>query len=246
MADCCTCGLSDCAELCMRPVKKARRIAPWHGLMLWQSVSRRVDGLWIGALLEGDKAETALKRVEDALSLIKTYDRPRYEHLRRDLERVWILVLNGSLASYNEKLRTCELDPRHVLDENASLEVVAATIVHEATHARLLRFGIGYDEEKRSRVEAVCFRRERAFAARLPNGEQVREIAERQLTRCTTNDYWTDAAFNARFLDDGIAALRYLGAPEWLVRSLPLLLAVRRWCRRNRRRPASRAGHARL
>jgi hypothetical protein len=211
--------------------------------MLWQSVSRRIDGLWVGANLERDKAEAALKRVEDALSLIKTYDRPRYQHLRRDIERVWVHVLTGYLGSYNERLRACELDPRHVLDENASVEEIAATIVHEATHARLFRCGVGYDEGKRSRVEAVCIRRERAFAARLPNGEQLREMADLALTRCTTNDYWTDAAFDARLLDEAVATLRYLDAPEWLVRRVPLLLAIRRWWRRNRRRPASRAGH---
>ena len=224
----------------MRPVRKARRIPLFTRRMLRRSVSRRVDGLWIGTLLEGDKAETALRRVEDALSLIKTCDRPRYDRLRRDLERVWVLVLTGALGSYNESLRACQLDPRHVLDENASSDVIAATIVHEATHARLLRCGVDYDEEKRFRVEAVCFRRERAFAARLSNGEQVREMAEHQLTRCTTNDFWTDAAFDARLRDDSMAALRYLGAPEWLVRRLPLLLAVRRWLRRKRRRPVSR------
>jgi len=41
--------------------------------------------------------------------------------------------------------------------------------VHEATHARLRRYGIGYEEGLRQRVEEANFRRELAFAsARAP------------------------------------------------------------------------------
>jgi hypothetical protein len=187
-------------------------------------------------LEKGSKAETILRRVEEALFLIKTYDRRRYDRQRRDLERVWIRVLVGALGSYNQRLRACELDPRHVLAEDSSPELIASTIVHEATHARLFRCGLGYDEGRRSRIEAVCFRREIAFAAKLPDGEQVRDRAERQLTRCITNEYWTDAAFDARLLDDAKEALRHLEAPPWFVRAVPLLLTIRRWLSRYRRR----------
>jgi hypothetical protein len=214
----------------MKPVKTARRPTLTDRIGLWLSISRRIDGLWIGTTQSGDKAEAALRRVEAALNLIKIYDRLRYDRLHCDIERVWVVVLLGALGSYNERLRACQLDPRHVLAEDSTPEVIAATIVHEATHARLQRCGIGYEEERRSRIEAVCFRREAAFAMKLPNGGPVREMAERQLGRCTTNDCWTDAAFYDRFPDSAADALRYLGGPEWLVR-----LLVRRWRRRQRR-----------
>jgi hypothetical protein len=224
------------ARLDVKSVRKARRLTPWDRLMLRWSVSKRIDGLWVGTLEEGSKAETVLHRVEEALCLIRTYDRRRYDRLRRDLERVWILVLVGALGSYNDRLRACELDPRHVLTEDSSPEIIAATIVHEATHARLLRCGLGYDEGRRSRIEAVCFRREIAFAAKLPDGERVRDRAERQLTRCTTNEYWTDVAFDARLLDDAREALRHLDAPKWFARAVPVFLAIRRGLSRYRRR----------
>jgi hypothetical protein len=57
-----------------------------------------------------------------------------------------------------------------------------------------LRCGIGYEEEIRARVEAVCFRREVAFATGLPNGEQVRQRAERTLELSATAGFWADAA----------------------------------------------------
>ena len=200
-------------------------------MVLWLSVSKRVDGLWVGSWDDGAKGEAVLGRIEAALCLIKTHDRLRYERLIRDLERVWVLVLAGSAGSFNKRLMACQLDTRYVLDEASSLEMIASTIVHEATHARLMRCCIGYEQGLRARVEAVCLRRELAFAARLPNGARVRELAERSLELCAA-DYWTDSAFDARHLEGAMEALRHLGAPNWLLRPLPsiqaLCLSVRR------------------
>jgi hypothetical protein len=62
--------------------------------MLSISRSRCVDGLWIGS--SGQKhSELVLGRVEEALGLVKTYDRVRYNRLIRDLERVLVTVLLG-------------------------------------------------------------------------------------------------------------------------------------------------------
>lgn len=103
-----------------------------------------------------------MDRVEEALALIKRYDRLQYDRLSRDLKRVWVHVLHGIRG---EAFVTCELDARSVQPETTSPELIASTIVHEATHSRLLRCGIGYEEAVRARVEAVCLRRELAFAA---------------------------------------------------------------------------------
>ena len=167
--------------------------------------------------------EPILRRVEEALHLIKVNDRLRYDRLLRDLERVWVRMVPGGLGRFTESLHACELDRRFVLAETSSADLIAATIVHEAAHARLLRCGIAYEEELRPRVEAVCLRRELAFAAKLPNGEQVRELAERTLALCTSQDHWADAAFDER----NVAELRNLGTPEWLVRILLGLRALR-------------------
>jgi len=121
-------------------------------------------------------------------------------------------------------METCELDERFVLAETSSPDLVAAAIVHEATHARLWRRGIGYDEMLRARVEAACFRRELAFAARLPNGERVREQARDALAMSPAA--WTDNAERDRDVDGSTEVLHHLGAPNWLVRAL---IAARAW-----------------
>lgn len=186
--------------------------------MLGWSVSKRIDGLWVGCF--DDKPEPRLQRVEEALNLIKTYDRGRYERIIRDLERIWVLVIPGKIAAFDSSIWACLLDPRHVLDDAKSPERIATSIVHEATHARLWRRGIGYEEKLRSRVEAICFRRERAFAAKLPNGEQLRELADRNLLGYKNQEYWTDEAFRARYYEDALEGLKYLGTPNWLMQIL--------------------------
>jgi hypothetical protein len=209
--------MTDC-----RKKPKTKRPTFMTRLELRRSVSRRVDGLWIGSI--EDKPEAGLRRVEEALHLIKSYDRRRYDRLIRDLERVWVRLIPGGLAQFDSSIWACLLDPRDLLDETRSPELIASWIVHEATHARLWRWGIGYQEELRSRVEAVCLRREQAFAAKLPDGALIREQADWKLSAYANQDYWTDEACRARMIEGYAGALQYVGMPSWFIKSM---LAVR-------------------
>jgi hypothetical protein len=206
----------------LRRTEKPRAAKLWH----WLSVSKRIDGLLVGTWESGAEADAVLRRVEGALRLIKTHDRLRYERLVRDLERVRVWVLPGGSGSFDKALRSCELDSRYVLAETSSVEMIASTIVHEATHARLMRCGIGYETELRARVEAACVRRQLAFAAKLPNGDQVRDFAERSLELCAADGYWTDTALEHRYVEGGLEAMRHLGVPDWLVRVVPTIRSL--------------------
>jgi hypothetical protein len=186
-------------------------------LMLYISKSRYVDGLWIGAYEDKEKGKQILTRLEAALALIKRYDRVRYDRIIRDLRRIWVVLLPGNIANFAYQLETCQIDTRYFIADTTTLEMIASTIVHEATHARLWRFG--YEQAIRSRIEAICIRREIAFAAKLPNGEQVRDSAEKRLTFSASQDIWTNAAFRDRRNEGTIEAMRYVGAPEWLIRA---------------------------
>jgi hypothetical protein len=186
--------------------------------MLWASISKRIDGIWVGCFDKGLSARVFC-RVEEGLQLIRQHDPIRYRRVIRDLERIWITLLPGPLGHYRQELKLCALDERYVVAEDTTPELVASVIVHEATHARLSRCGIGYDEPIQGRVEAVCFRRELAFADKLPNGFGVRERTIRYL------DYYTQEKFTlpARIErhDNGSAeALRYLGTPEVFIRAV--------------------------
>jgi hypothetical protein len=194
--------------------RRALRPAFTDRVMLWLSSGRRIDGLWVGTYY-ATNAEQVLRRVEEALALIKACDPRRYSRILKDLDRVWVNLLPGSLGQFKNSIRACEIDERFVLADTSSPEVIAAVIVHEATHARLWKRGISYDESIRGRVEAICVRRELAFAKRLPNGQQVLEWAEACLAMPSAT--WTHNAFQERNLQGSIELLRHLGAPRWLL-----------------------------
>ena len=78
-------------------------------------------------------------------------------------------------------------------------EQVALTLVHEGTHARLLRAGFKYDETVRARIEHVCILTEILVARRLPASDELVAAASRRLARPT--EFWSNAAFRARDLE---------------------------------------------
>lgn len=188
---------------------------------LWLSTSRTIDGLWVGSVARGreNEREITLRRVEDALRLIKLHDPLGYSRITRDLKRIWVNLVPHYNAWYLHPLQACVLDERYVLSETATPERLALTIVHEATHARLERCGIDYELKLRPRIEAVCFRRELAFVSKLPNGAELRDELVRTLEWSTANsDYYSNLHFEERWIEGEAGALRYLGAPEWIVR----------------------------
>jgi hypothetical protein len=197
-------------------------------------VGRDFDGLWI-EVLTLDDPEVALRRVEGALALIKSYDQLRYRRITRDLRRVRVHQLFGTYGSYVRSRKSCDLDLRFVTDETTALEVIASVIVHEATHARLRRCRIEFEDKLRARIEAVCIRRELTFASRLPNGKQVRAWAESRLEWYAVPEFLTDAAREQRFSEAYIAAAREVGIPGWLVSAglamRRTMLAFRAACR---------------
>jgi hypothetical protein len=114
-----------------------------------------------------------------------------------------------------------------VADSATTVEQIASTIVHEATHARLERYRIGYKEELRARIEAICFRRELAFAVRLPDSAELQQGIARCLEWYQANpEQFSDAHFREGHRAGGIEALRYLGTPDWLIRALLMLLPI--------------------
>ena len=199
-----------------------------ENLFMRLSPSRRVDGLWLGVMGDKDDAHV-LRRVEDALKLIKQYDAVRYRRLLRDMDRIWVHVLTGPRGSFNSTLRRCDLDYRFV--SKAPAKAIASTIVHEATHARPCVLRFGYPEELRYRIERICMRQQLAFADRLPNGDATRETVERNLTRPPSD--WSSENLRKWHLAGERAAARHVGIPDWLT---TILLTLRGVVRRLQRK----------
>lgn len=185
-------------------------------LLLYVCKNRSVDGLWIGA-----EGEPGLRRVEEALGVIKLYDPVQYAHIVRYLERIWVSLLPIGRACFRSSLKACILDERYVLAPTTTPEMIATTIVHEATHARVDHCGIMYREKERVRIEEVCMRRELAFASRLPQGKSLQEGVEHRIEWYANKpEYFSNANFRQRDIEGRIEALRHLGMPNWLVRAV--------------------------
>jgi hypothetical protein len=109
-----------------------------------------VDGLKIRVLRSDRKY---IPKIQEALRFIKDRDPIRYNWLIRDLDLIWIEPLIVSVGEFNPPLNACVIDDTYV--DTASPEEIASLIVHEATHARLWRRGIGYPETLRYRIEQI-------------------------------------------------------------------------------------------
>lgn len=95
---------------------------------------------------------------------------------------------------------------------------VAATVVHEATHAWLEHHSFEFVVERRQRIEAICYRSEAAFSRRIPNGGDEAALYDRcaELVLEEPKDDWSDESLR----DQHVQELRELGAPEWLIKTV--------------------------
>ncbi|HZR75248.1 hypothetical protein [Bradyrhizobium sp.] len=210
----------------VRPQIPARRISFFVKFDLWVSTARSVDGLWVGSI--EDKPWPGLSRVESALRLIRDRDPLSYSRVTRYLDRIWVRIVLGSLGEYQRQLNACVLDKHFVLSATTTVEKIASTIIHEVTHARLEHWGIAYDEKARSRIEAICVRRELSFVRKVPGGEMLREGLAASLNwYASEQGLFSDASLHESHVQGSIEALRQLGVPSWLIGSVLKLRGLR-------------------
>ncbi|WP_456733793.1 hypothetical protein [Bradyrhizobium sp. USDA 3364] len=194
-----------------------------------------VDGLWIGSA-QSD-SEPALQRVEAALRLMERFAPLHYQRVKKSLSRIWVQLVPHGAGCYLHSLNACLLDERVIASKDTTLEWIASAIVHEATHARLEKRGIHYDEAVRNRIERICARRELDFARRLSGVETLHEEITRRLDLCNEeNAFYTDQNMRQTIDQGNAEMLRHLGTPEWVIalvfRARNLRNGIRRFTRR--------------
>jgi hypothetical protein len=176
---------------------------------------RVLEGVRVGILLPTDEERRIIfPKIAEALNLLGRHDPWRLARFRRDVSAVLVELTSGARGEWISAEGLVRLQSDYAKAEKTSALEIASTLVHEGTHAWIERMGVEYDEPRRGRIEAVCFRSQLAFLRRVPGSAELIADTERQLTR--NPDYWTDAAFRRRRLEH----LRKLGIPDWLVRVL--------------------------
>ncbi len=171
------------------------------------ALSRRIPlaGFDARALLpEEDECTQIVQALGAAVALLERYAPVRLECLKRDLPRIWV-GLTHNRGECLAAVSMCLLRFDYVANPSTSPVSLAMTLVHEGTHARLIRAGFGYRESQRRRLEHLCVWAELIFAKRVPGSEHERESVGRLLEE--NDEFWSSAASQQRALNH----LRTLG-----------------------------------
>ena len=114
----------------------------------------------------------ALARLDRTLALIERFVPHHFRHLQRDF--AYILVERFACrGAYFHEQRACLVELTFSVNPDFSDAEVAATILHEAMHARLHQFGFPLEMDDRARQERFCRRAEIEFGQLVPGGERV-------------------------------------------------------------------------
>jgi hypothetical protein len=121
----------------------------------------------------GAATRASVDRVAEALALIHDVHPRLFRRIRRDMTQLYIR--KGAGAQYWSRLHTCVLSADQVASGQA--HEIALKIVHEATHARLLKAGVPWLPDLFDRVERRCIREEISFCKHL--SEHGYSVAQR-------------------------------------------------------------------
>jgi hypothetical protein len=126
------------------------------------------------------QTEHVIRRLTAALDLIAAYAPRRYRRLRQDFAGFVVerFACRGAFFPHSGECLvelTFTVNPRHQLPE------IAASIVHEATHARVARMCRSRAPDQHPREERLCRRAELELGLALPDGTVVVERARAAL-----------------------------------------------------------------
>lgn len=128
-------------------------------LLAWISRSHSIHGLPVWTpLVANEQRPLIYRRLDEALSLLKADAPGRYERIRQSLKGFLNFGIDSINASYDPRTAVCRLGEKFILAPDTTAKAVACTVVHEATHGRLFKLGIPYDEPLRYRVEIICIK----------------------------------------------------------------------------------------
>jgi hypothetical protein len=118
-----------------------------------------------------------LARLDRTLILIERHVPHHFRHLKRDFAYI-VVARFACRGAYFHEQRACLVELTFTVNPHFSDAEVAATILHEAMHARLHRLGFPLEMEDRARQERFCRRAEIEFGNLVPDGERVVERAQ--------------------------------------------------------------------
>ncbi len=135
---------------------------------------RTVHGLPVRILNTRPDIDTArvVERLSAALDLVAAYAPRVYRRLPVDLAG-FVVERFACRGAYFPDTRLCLVELTFTVNPAHGLPEIAASIVHEATHARVATWCGTTPPEARAREERLCRRAELAFGLAAPGGAVV-------------------------------------------------------------------------
>ena len=183
------------------------------------TVARTIRG--IPVVVENTRPDVStdevLARLDGALALIERHQPSNFRRMRRDFARI-LSKRYPCRGAYIPAERTCLVELTFTVNPAFTLPQVAATILHEAMHARLDRMGVRSELVSRAREERFCRRAEIEFGQAVPGGEAV---VERALATLAGADEDVAPAIDWALASERVARadLEALQVPAWVKRA---------------------------
>ena len=163
-------------------------------------------------------SDDVFERLDAALGLIERYQSSHFRRMHRDFARI-VVRRFPCRGAYFPETRTCLVELTFVVNREFTSTQVAATILHEAMHARLDNAGVKYDPAGAAKHERFCRRAEVEFGMVAPDGAPV---VERALASLASADDEVapviDWELAGRRVEE--ADLAALSAPDWMKRAI--------------------------
>jgi hypothetical protein len=144
------------------------------------SVRREVRGIPVRVFNTRRDIDTAqvLERLGQALDLIATHAPRQFRRLQQDLAGILVRRFPCRGAFFHQE-RECLVELTFTVNPRHTLAEIAASILHEATHARVARMCRTLPQEQRAREERLCRKAELEFGQSLPDGPGKQIVVER-------------------------------------------------------------------
>lgn len=117
-----------------------------------------------------------LRRLDESLGLIERYVPHHFRRLARDFSSI-LVQRYACRGAFIPDQGVCLVELTFTVNPEFSPAQIAATILHEAMHARLHRLGFPLEMADRARQERFCRRAEIEFGRAVPGGAPIVERA---------------------------------------------------------------------
>lgn len=124
--------------------------------------------------------DDVLRRLDESLGLIERYVPHHFRRMARDFSRI-VVQRYACRGAYIPDQSACLVELTFTVNPDFSAAQIAATILHEAMHARLHRLGFPLEMADRARQERFCRRAEIEFGNAVPGGAPIVDRARESL-----------------------------------------------------------------